>query len=209
MKSEGQTSPSIEASWGRTGIFLDVPNWETGLRELHASQGPANPATRVEHGPSSLLTRSLRGIRALVSSHGRIVVARAYGRCYVGNGSESVARGPTFGLVVADREGFASCARFVTNGDGGKAEDVDMPLYRDVADAVYRDQLDTVVVVSGDGDMSYVAETVQGCGKRFVMMSWMRSASQRLARVADDMLALPESIVGFSSSQGAPEGGNT
>jgi uncharacterized LabA/DUF88 family protein len=65
-----------------------------------------------------------------------------------------------------------------------------MPLYRDVADAVYSDRLDTVVVVSGDGDMTYVAETVKGRGKRCVLMFWPGTESRRLLAIADDFLAL-------------------
>jgi uncharacterized LabA/DUF88 family protein len=78
----------------------------------------------------------------------------------------------------------------VQNADSKKLEDIDMPLYRDVAAAVYRDRLDTVAVVSGDGDMAYVAETVKECGKRFVTLFWASSASHRLLSIADDFFEL-------------------
>lgn len=182
--------PSSVHKWKRVGIFLDVPNWETGLHDWWAGSAGSVDPSRSREGGHNLLYRSAREIRSRVASYGNVVIARAYGRCYTGNGSNPTPKGPTPGLRAAEQEGFATTARFVSNVSGGKAEDVDMPLYRDVADAVYCDRLDTVVVVSGDGDMTYVAETVKGCGKRFVTMFWPGSGSQRLLAISDDVLAL-------------------
>lgn len=200
----GAVLPS--GSWRRTGIFLDVPNWETGLHDWAKDAASSDSrAHDVTSGSADLLCRSIRGIWLRVAAHGQIVMARAHGRCYTGNGTSTPPKGPTSGLLAADREGFVTTARFVSNVNGGKAEDVDMPLFRDVADAVYCDRLDTVVVVSGDGDMAYVAETVKGRGKRFVTMFWPGSGSQRLLAISDDVLALDalrtsQGIVGSSES---------
>lgn len=185
-----QAPTDIGVHWGRAGIFLDVPNWETGLHDWREkSSDPSRP----EDGglpARELLSRSIRGIQRVVASHGRVVMARAYGRCYLANGGSSPPKGPTAGLVAADRAGFVTVARFVQSSESNKPEDIDMPLYRDVAGAVYRDRLDTAVVVSGDGDMAYVAETVKECGKRFVTLFWSSSGSKRLLSIADDVLEL-------------------
>ena len=190
MESRGGEGPSPQSGWGRIGVFLDVPNWETGLHDRRCELSATVAAGHAANDPNALLNQSARAIRARVASRGPVVIARAYGRCYIGNGSSPNSKGPTLGLLAADREGFAPRPRFVSGSQSEKREDVDMPLYRDIAEAVYRDLVDTVVVVSGDGDMTYVAETVKGCGKRFVSMFWSESANRRLLAFADDFEAL-------------------
>ena len=55
------------------------------------------------------------------------------------------------------------------------------------------DIVDTIVIVSGDGDFIPLLEYLKGRGRRVEVMAFGRSASQKLKEAADDFIDLGES----------------
>ena len=55
------------------------------------------------------------------------------------------------------------------------------------------DIVDTIVIVSGDGDFITILEYLKGRGRRVEVMAFGRSASQKLKEAADDFIDLGES----------------
>lgn len=77
----------------------------------------------------------------------------------------------------------------VTN-NSGKQEGTDVALALIAFEYAIKDRCDTIVLITGDGDFTYLVKKLQGLGKVVEVISFDESLSGRLRRAADKVTLL-------------------
>ncbi len=67
---------------------------------------------------------------------------------------------------------------------------LDVELAADAMSLLYSKSVDTIILVSGDGDFAYLGEQAKRLGKRFEVVSFKKTISQQLLIVADKVTYL-------------------
>jgi len=159
--------PVIKHPDQRVAIFIDVQNLYHSARSLHQK--------RVNF--KEVLKAATAG-RKLIRAIGYVVTTKA--------GTEK-----TF-LEALEKIGLETRERPLQEFYGGaKKGDWDVGMTVDAIRTA--DIVDTIVVVSGDGDFIPLLEYLKGRGRRVEVMAFGRSASQKLKETADDFIDLGES----------------
>jgi uncharacterized LabA/DUF88 family protein len=90
---------------------------------------------------------------------------------------------------------------FKKNRRSAKAKGVDIQMTVDILTNVYRDNLDTVLLLSGDGDYIPVIEEVLRCGKQCYVSAFSNGLHRDLLLIADQFYCLD----GTMFPQGPPK----
>lgn len=100
----------------------------------------------------------------------------------------------SLGYCVRER-----CMRFAKGDDGPLRSDWDVGITIDAIDKI--DTYDTFVLVSGDGDFSYLLEYLKGKGKTTVVLTFEQNTSRLLYDSADELHFLTSRILYNATAQ--------
>ena len=77
-------------------------------------------------------------------------------------------------------------------GESANEKGIDVMITADLVNMAWKNQYDTAILISGDGDFTYAAQMVKDIGKNFKVCSFRSTLSSALARVADASIILDD-----------------
>jgi uncharacterized protein (TIGR00288 family) len=170
MKSENQQKTGISVSRDlpveigtpkRVGIFLDIPNVETAS---YKADMPFEPGM----------------IRERARTFGNVIMARAYGIVYL-------KRPISNGVMTASREGFEFVS--LVQVDEGR-KDIDTRMTSDLVEAACGEDIDVIVIASGDSDFIPALRIARKRGKKVIVMAVEGTYSRMLKEEADEVISI-------------------
>lgn len=158
---EGDESGRRDGNVARVACFLDIPNLETSLREVGERLDAA-------------------AVRRIAEGRGRVVALFAYGTAVA-------SRPVTRGAISAAQSGFEFVPRVLFE-EGRK--DIDTQMTADIVELACNDEVDLVVVGSGDSDYLPAVRAARRRGKAVVVVAVRGCCSSTLADLADEVVLL-------------------
>lgn len=162
----------INGKRARVGMFVDMPNVNSGLREK---------STHL----------NFRKLSEFARSKGKLTIARAYGIIHA---NEKLPRSAS----EADREGFEFVPA-IQNPEHEK--DIDPRMIVDVARATMDDLLDHYMLATGDADFVPVIRLIHERGKEVTVIPVKGTEAKLLLKVADSVVYADELIVRENNSR--------
>ncbi len=149
----------------RVACFLDIPNLETSSYQTGADCDPAH-------------------ILKLASAHGKVVIAKAYG---FATAKKPISRG----VMAAFRSGFEFVPTVLVE-EGRK--DVDTKMTSDMVQSIYENDVDVMVIASGDSDFIPALKLAKRKGIYVMVVAIEDCFSPGLANEADTVVILPKNV---------------
>ena len=160
------TLPQMQHSEQRVAVFIDVQNMYYSARHLY------NARVNFKAVVDAAVAR-----RKLIRSFAYVVRTKT--------GEEK----PFFDALI--KEGIETRVKDLQEFTGGvKKADWDVGLAIDAVRTA--DMVDTIVIVSGDGDFIPLIQYLKGKGRRVEVVAFGRSASGKVREEADDFLDIEE-----------------
>jgi len=158
--------PQMQHREQRAAVFIDVQNMYHSARNLHGAR--VNFKNVVDAAVAN---------RKLIRSFAYVVRTKT--------GEEK----PFFDALI--KEGIETRVKDLQEFYGGaKKADWDVGMAIDAVRTA--DIVDTVVIVSGDGDFIPLVDYLKGRGRRVEVVAFGRTASQKLKEAADDFLDIED-----------------
>jgi len=158
--------PQMQHREQRVAVFIDVQNMYHSARNLHGAR--VNFKAVVDAAVAN---------RKLIRSFAYVVRTKT--------GEEK----PFFDALI--KEGIETRVKDLQEFYGGaKKADWDVGMAIDAVRTA--DIVDTVVIVSGDGDFIPLVDYLKGRGRRVEVVAFGRTASQKLKEAADDFLDIED-----------------
>lgn len=158
--------PQMQHREQRAAVFIDVQNMYHSARNLHGAR--VNFKAVVDAAVAN---------RKLIRSFAYVVRTKT--------GEEK----PFFDALI--KEGIETRVKDLQEFYGGaKKADWDVGMAIDAVRTA--DIVDTVVIVSGDGDFIPLVDYLKGRGRRVEVVAFGRTASQKLKEAADDFLDIED-----------------
>lgn len=165
------TLPQMQHKEQRVAVFIDVQNMYHSARNLHNA--------RVNF--KSVVDAAVAG-RKLIRSFAYVVRTKT--------GEEKA----FFEALI--KEGIETRVKDLQEFYGGaKKADWDVGMAIDAVRTA--DIVDTIVIVSGDGDFLPLIDYLKGRGRRVEVVAFGRTASQKIKESADDFLDIEEELQKF------------
>ena len=150
----------------RVACFLDIPNLETSSYQVGADCDPAE-------------------ILAYAATQGKVIIAKAYGFATI---RKPISRG----VMAAFQAGFEFIPTVLV--DEGR-KDVDTRMISDIVQSIYENNIDVIVIASGDSDYVPAMKLARRKGISVIIFAIEACFSPGLTHEADHLIIIPKKMV--------------